>query len=238
MRIEIGQIEALYRYPVKSMRGLPVERASLGWHGLEGDRRFAFRRRQDLRDFPWVTAGKVPRLVLYTPREDEHGTLAGVLTPEGVEMPIFDERLATEVERACQTPVEMMQLKHGIFDDACVSIIASDTVREIGRLAGNPSDVRRFRPNVVIRCVSGNPFQEEGWLGGSLTFGEADHAPSVSVTMRDLRCAMINIDPDAGTSSPEMLKAVVRANQNVAGVYATVTRTGSLAVGQPVILHR
>ena len=39
MLIEIGQVEALFRYPVKSMGGEPLEEANLGWHGLEGDRR-------------------------------------------------------------------------------------------------------------------------------------------------------------------------------------------------------
>ena len=44
MPIEIGQIEAIYRYPVKSMRGERVDAATLGWHGIDGDRRLAFRR--------------------------------------------------------------------------------------------------------------------------------------------------------------------------------------------------
>jgi hypothetical protein len=42
--IEIGRIEASFRYPVKSMRGDPLVAATLGWHGLEGGRRPAFRR--------------------------------------------------------------------------------------------------------------------------------------------------------------------------------------------------
>ena len=35
-----------------------------------------------------------------------------------------------------------------IFDEGSISVIASDTVREIGRLAGRSLDVRRFRSNV------------------------------------------------------------------------------------------
>jgi hypothetical protein len=49
---------------------------------------------------------------------------------------------------------------------------------------------------------------------------------------------MVNLDPDGAKSAPEVLKAVVRANQNKAGIYATVTRVGRLAVGQTVCLHR
>ena len=74
-------------------------------------------------------------------------------------------------------------------------------------------------------------------MGGVLVFGPANDAPSVTVTIRDVRCAMVNIDPD-GSLAPEVLKAVIRANQNNAGIYATVTRIGQLAVGQSVVLHR
>jgi hypothetical protein len=34
------------------------------------------------------------------------------------------------------------------------------------------------------------------------------------------------------------MRAVVRVNANHAGVYGTVTRSGRLAVGQPIVLHR
>src|SRR5207245_4273566 len=108
----------------------------------------------------------------------------------------------------------MMQLKHGIFDEASISVIALDTVGEIGRLAGLSPDVRRFRPNVVIRSLRSVPFQEDEWLGGVLSFGEGDDAPAITVTMRDVRCAMVNFDPDSASRAPEVLKAVVRANQN------------------------
>ena len=81
------------------------------------------------------------------------------------------------------------------------------------------------------------PFQEEEWLGRVLSFGEGEHAPAITVTMRDVRCAMVNLDPDSARAAPEMLKAVVHANQNNAGIYGTVARTGPLVVGQPIMLH-
>jgi uncharacterized protein YcbX len=42
MPIRVGEVEALFHYPVKSMRGEPLDVADLGWHGLDGDRRLAF----------------------------------------------------------------------------------------------------------------------------------------------------------------------------------------------------
>ncbi len=241
MMTAIGTIEALYRYPVKSMRGEPLEAANLGWHGLDGDRRLALRRVDDRSAFPWLTASKVPELLLFTPRHSDEGALDSppthIRTPEGEELPTFGEDLASQIGRRHGAPVQMMQLKHGIFDDASISVIASDTVREIGRLAGQSPDVRRFRPNVLVRLVQSGAFQEDEWLGRVLTFGDADDAPAVTVTLRDVRCSMVNLDPDSASSAPEVLKAVVRSNQNNAGIYGTVTRTGRLVVGQSVFLR-
>jgi uncharacterized protein len=241
MPIEIGQVEAIFRYPVKSMGGQRLEVASLGWHGLEGDRRLAFRRMDDRSGMPWLTASNLPDLLLFAPHRAEDGAQGDlpthVRTPDGEEMPVFGEELATEVGRRHGAPVQMMQLNNGIFDDACISVITSDTVREIGRLAGRSADVRRFRPNVVVRLRRSVPFQEDEWVGGVLSFGEGDDAPAITVTARDVRCSMVNLDPDSASPAPEVLKAVVRANQNNAGIYGAVTRIGQLAVGQTIFLH-
>ena len=241
MPIEIGHVEAIFRYPVKSMGGERLETANLGWHGLEGDRRVAFRRVADRSGMPWLTACKLPDLLLFRPQRCEGGAPGDIpthiRTPDGEEMPVFGEDLAREVGRRYGSPVEIMQLNHGIFDEASISVIASDTVHEISRLAGLGLDMRRFRPNVVVRLLRSLPFQEDEWLGGVLSFGEGDDAPAVSVTMRDLRCSMVNLDPDSASPAPQVLKAVVRANQNNAGVYGAVTRIGRLAVGQTVVLR-
>jgi hypothetical protein len=48
---------------------------------------------------------------------------------------------------------------------------------------------------------------------------------------------MVNLDPDSASPAPEVLKAVVRANHNNAGIYGAVTRIGRLAVGQTIRLR-
>jgi uncharacterized protein YcbX len=241
MLTEIGHIEAIFRYPVKSMGGERLEAAALGWHGLDGDRRLGFRKLNDHTGFPWLTAGKLPDLVLFTPLRSEDGAQEDlpthVRTPDGDELPLFSEELDSEVGRRHKAPVQMMQMKHGIFDEASISVIASETMNEIGRLAGRSLDIRRFRPNVVVRLLRPVPFQEDAWVGGVLSFGEGDDAPAVAVTMRDLRCSMVNIDPDSAGMAPEVMKAVVHANQNTAGIYGTVTRIGRLTVGQKIYLR-
>jgi hypothetical protein len=241
MSINIGRIEAIFRYPVKSMRGEPLNTATVGWHGLDGDRRLAFRRIDERGGVPWLTASKLPDIVLFAPQRREDGQEAlptHVMTPEGELMPVFGDTLAAEVGRRYGARVEMMQWNHGIFDDACISVITTDTVSEIGRLAGRTLDIRRFRPNIVVRSTRAVPFEEDEWIGGVLTFGDAGDAPAVAVTRRDVRCAVVNFDPEGGSPTPEVLKAVVRANRNHAGIYGAVTRLGRLAVGQTIRLER
>jgi uncharacterized protein YcbX len=178
--------------------------------------------KDDRSGFPWLTAGKLPGLILFTPQRNKNdnrnknegdsseGAAHGdpllpthIRTPDGEEMPVFGNDLASEIGRRYGAPVEMMQMKHGIFDDANISVIASETVCEIARLAGHSPDVRRFRPNIVVRLLRPIPFQEDEWLGSMLSFGETDDAPAIAVTMRDVRCSMVNLDPDTAKSTPE-----------------------------------
>ena len=132
MRVTVGEVAALFRYPVKSMRGEGLEVADLGWHGLDGDRRLAFRRVGDQGGFPWLTASRLPELILFAPQWRGPGAAGGlsthVRTPEGEELAVFSEELATDVGRRHGSPVEMVHLNRGIFDEASISLITSATV--------------------------------------------------------------------------------------------------------------
>ncbi len=236
MNIEIGRISELFRYPVKSMAGAAVTEARLGWHGVEGDRRFAFRRIGETGGFPWLTAGRLPELLLYRPFGGDDGEPTHIRTPSGKELELRDPALNAEISQLFGSDVELMQLKHGIFDEAPVSAIALATIRHIEDESGVPFDVRRFRPNIAIETNAGTPFNENEWEGGTLIFGDSEAA--VGVTMRDVRCAMLNLDPDTVERAPEVLKTVARLNGTDAGVYGTVVRAGTLRVGQKVWLRR
>ena len=47
---------------------------------------------------------------------------------------------------------------------------------------------------------------------------------------------MINLDPDTAKQDVRVMKAVMRLNENNAGVYGTVVQTGTIRVGQTVSL--
>jgi len=105
------------------------------------------------------------------------------------------------------------------------------------REAGHDLDIRRFRPNLVIDTKAAQPFEEDRWVGKILEFGAEGTGPAISVTMRDKRCVMINFDPDTTEANADVMKTVIRMNENHAGVYGTVVRTGELRVGQVVGLR-
>ena len=230
--MELGRITAIFRYPVKSMAGQLLDVANLGWHGVEGDRRFAFRRLNDKGGFPWLTASKLPELILYRPFGSDGNVQ--VRTPDGNEYELASDELREEISHRYGSAVESMNFKHGIFDEASVSVISLSTVQGIERESGRDIDLRRFRPNVVIETNNAEPFAEDKWVGRTLVFG--DNGPAVRITMRDERCVMINLDPETAAKDSEVMKTVVRLNENYAGVYGTVVNVGELRVGQVVRL--
>jgi len=238
--IELGRVCELVRYPVKSMAGVATESAILGWHGIAGDRRFAFRRLGDDSGFPWLSASRVPAMILYRPfgLDESAGEPlpTHVRTPEGTPLKLNSVELEREIAERLGSAVELMKFKHGIFDDATISVISLATIAGIGREAGMDLDRRRFRANIVLETEGREPFLEDRWVGGTLVFGDSEPRPAVSVTACDLRCMMINLDPDTGVQDARVMKTVVGLNKNYAGVYGTVVRTGVIRVGDPARL--
>jgi uncharacterized protein YcbX len=238
MMIHLGHVLELVRYPVKSMAGVATDSAFLGWHGLQGDRRFAFRRVNDNSGFPWLSASRLPELLLYRPigldETAEEPVPTHVRTPEGITVPLGSAELQNNVVEKFGSPVELMKLKHGIFDNASVSVINLATISAIGREVGQELDKRRFRANIVIATDSTEPFAEDSWIGGRLVFGSNEAGAAINLTQRDLRCVMINLDPDTAEQDRRIMKAAVRLNDNNAGAYGTVVRTGQISVGQRV----
>lgn len=242
--MEAGRISAIFRYPVKSMAGESLDVARLGWHGIEADRRLAFRRLNDNSGFPWLQASKLPQLLLYKPFGLGSNTSdrlpTHVRTPEGKEYDLRSDELRKEISSRCGCDVELMNLRQGIFDEACISVISLATVHGVARESGRDLDVRRFRPNIVIEtpmaAAGAEPFGEDGWVGRTLMFGDGDSGAAIGITMKDERCVMVNFDPDTAERDSQVMKTVVRLNGNYAGVYGTVVRAGELRVGQVVTL--
>lgn len=230
----VGTIREIHRYPVKSMAGEARRSAAVGWHGLEGDRRFAFRRIDDRSGFPWLSASRLPGLLAYRsyyPPGAEDAHLVRVVTPDGQDLAGDSAELGARITAILGEPVELMHLRHGVQDEAPLSLIAVATLQRLSRVSGVPFDVRRFRPNILVETPDERPFAEDDWVGRSLVCGAEPDGARIGVTLRDLRCSMVNLDPDTGEADPRLLAATGRLNTACAGVYGVPTRTGTIQVG-------
>jgi uncharacterized protein len=229
----VGRVAGLWRYPVKSMAAEALAGAELSWHGLAGDRRWAFIRDGEVRSgFPWLTLRQRPDLGRYRPsfvephRPDASRTL--VRTPTGDELDVVDPALATELGDG----VRVIKQDRGVFDALPLSAITTQTVASLSALTGTELDVRRFRPNLLIEATTQEAFPEDAWVGCVLHIGRT----RIRVDARDQRCLVVNIDPVTTRRDPAVLRAIAAQRDTRVGVYGSTVQPGHIAVGDPVIL--
>ena len=230
----LGRVAALWRYPVKSMAAEPMEAIDVSWHGLEGDRRWAFvRPGLERSGFPWLTIRERSDMGLYRPafsdpsRPEASPTL--VRTPAGEELDVTDPALAAELGDG----VRGIRQNRGVFDAMPLSLTTTQAVQAVGGLVDTELDPRRFRPNLLIDAPDGSPFPEDGWLGFVLRIGGL----RMRVDRRDERCVIVNVDPATGERAPSVLKAVGRERDACHGVYGSTVTPGRVAVGDAVVLE-
>ncbi|HSH78595.1 MAG TPA: MOSC N-terminal beta barrel domain-containing protein, partial [Herpetosiphonaceae bacterium] len=202
----VGVVKALYRYPVKSMRGECIDETRVWWHGFEGDRRYAFVRGGNTSRFPWLTARDVPAMLRYAayfsdPAQPVDSPVR-VRTPEGDDLPVESDALALALANSYGGPVHLMQSGRGTFDSMGVSLISTATLEALGTRAGLALDPLRFRPNILVETAGGEPFAEEAWVGRLLTFGAGDDAARIRANRKDRRCMMVNLDPETARQDP------------------------------------
>jgi hypothetical protein len=229
----VGRVAQLWRYPVKSMRGEPVEAADVSWYGLAGDRRWAFVRPDSEREsFPWLTLRERPEMATYRPRlvDPQHPNRSRVVvrTPDGRELDVTDPGLAAQL---C-TGSRAMRLARGTADCMPLSLLSTRSVDAASDLAAVVSDARRFRPNILVTSESHRDQPELDWVGAELRVGGL----RLRVDRPDRRCPVVAVDPDTGDREPALLATVARHFDNQLGVYASTVVPGTVQVGDPVCL--
>ena len=229
----VGRVVALWRYPVKSMgpEGLPEVQVS--WHGLAGDRRWAFIRDGKVRSgFPWLTIRERPDMGHYRPRfvepdrPDASPTI--VRSPSGDEFDVVDPALAAELGDG----VRVIKQDRGVFDALPLSLITTQTVAALGALVDAELDVRRFRPNLLVEAAGQTAFPEDGWVGRVLRVG----GMRMRVDARDKRCVLVNVDPATTERDPAILRAIAKHREVCLGVYGSTVEPGPVSVGAPVCI--
>jgi uncharacterized protein YcbX len=258
----VGQVESLWRYPIKSMHGEELEQAFVGFSGVYGDRLFAFKSSARPAEFPYLTGREQREMLLYRPRFRHPDKAAKPPNLAEVEAlapgvsPLFGNpaELAVDVETpsggvlAVDDPALIRMLAERMGDghtltllrseraltDCCpVSLFSIQTARQLGDEIGIPLDKRRFRANVYLDLGSAAGFAEDAFVGQRVRLGSK---VVIAILKRDSRCKMITIDPDTLEPNGAVLRSVSRAHDGMAGVYGAVLVEGMVHRGDEIEL--
>ncbi len=232
---QAGRIVGLWRYPVKSMAAEALAEVEVAWHGLAGDRRWAFIRGDAPRSgFPWFTLRQRADLNYYRPAlvEPERPDKSPILvrTPSGAMLDVADPALAAELDPG---GIRLIKQDRGVFDTLPLSLVTTQTLSRLGEMVGMPLDVSRFRPNLLVEAAGDAPFQEDGWVGRVLRIGGL----RMRVDKRDGRCMVITIDPATARREPAILRTVASEREGCIGVYGSTVAPGRVAVGDAVVVE-
>jgi uncharacterized protein YcbX len=207
-------VEQLWRYPVKSLAGEPLETAEISYDGVAGDRLVHVRGPEGVR-----TSRRQYRLL----------GLRGTLAADG--MPLIDglqwsSPEALSLVREAAGDDAQLVAYDGIerFDVLPLLVATDGAVAEFGR------DVRRLRPNIVIGGVEG--LAERDWPGATLRIGKV----VIDLDSLRARCPMTTVDPDTLERDPGVLKDIGRRFGGRLALNADVLAAGTIHVGDAVEL--
>lgn len=247
---EIGTVKELWRHPVKSFQGERVEELTLAPGGAAGDRVLAV---VDPAAQKVLSAKRYADLLLASARLE--GNRVVVTLPDGAEHASDDPKvhdalsswlgMDVRLEPPPADTVYPMEMYTGMSDEDTplfdwpgppgrwVDLADSHwvTTASLASIAGeHPGgewDVRRFRPTGLLE-VDGSGYPEEGWA--AFDVGEAGIEP----LMPTMRCSMPS-RAQPGLERDKAIGTTIRdANSNNLGIYAAVTRSGKVRVGDSV----
>jgi uncharacterized protein YcbX len=208
------RLEGLWRYPVKTLAGEPLEMAELTAGGIPRDRIVHVRGPEGVR-----TSRRHYRLL----------GLQGSLDPDGrplVNGHPWDSEEALAAVRAAAGHDAWLEAYDGLerFDVLPLLVATDGAVAAFGR------DIRRLRPNILIGGVGG--LAESAWPGSELHIGDA----VVRLDSRRGRCPMTTVDPDTLQRDPGVLRDIVRRFNGQLALNADVLRPGIVRIGDAVTL--
>lgn len=227
------------------MRGEQLEAAEVDRRGLVGDREWAVYTPDG-----GIGSGKSSRrfrrvdgLLGYRstlPAPDEPAQPGGsarpvplIESPAGqrfrADDPAAGELLSAQLDR----PVRLGQeagVRH--YDESALHLVSTAAVRRLSQLLGEPVDVARFRPNVVLE-VPGTDFVEDGWVGRELRLGEQ---VVVRLGTGMPRCVMVDLAQGELGPDGRILKLLAAEHQLQLGLKVEVVRGGSVRLGDPAVL--
>lgn len=252
--MEVGSVDACWRYPVKSLQGLAVDALEVDPTGVDGDRAWGI---VDVATGRLMTAKRTAVLLAGSADDD------GITLPDGAYVrfddPGVDLALTAWLDRKVRLvssvdagPVAYEMTFDPPDDDAEAfeipvpegTLLDITPVHLVSRAtlaacqAARPDldwDVRRFRPNLVAQ-LAGEPWDEQSWIGRELAIGSA----VLRISGPMVRCAMpLRAQPGGIERQPELFRALSELNEafpNHLGMCLDVVEPGRVEVGEAITL--
>lgn len=237
--MEIGVINEITRYPVKSFTGEKIDQTHVMEYGLYGDRSHAFL--DKTRPGKFLTITQMKEMVTYSAKfvgEESFKEYPEVVvtTPSGKKFNWNENELLQEMERLSNRSVERvtyspLHVPLGPIEEDHLLLVTDASVNELRRIWGQSVDYRRFRPNLFISLYDKTPFLEDQWLGRTISIG--NHV-KIKVNRHCERCMIITVNPTNSEMNASLLKTIVKERKNRFGVLASVIQTGTIHKGDSV----
>lgn len=223
-------LDKIRRYPVKAMGGENLERAVLNDRGLTGDRWFAVRD-EDGRLASCKNTRRFRRRDAVTQFDARTEASGEIRVSDGSRVHrVGDPALDAHVSEVMGAPVTVVPEGDVPHQDAGqISLVGTATVAWCARAWGVDLDVRRLRPNLVIR--TDKPFIEEAWVGRHVTIGRA---VVLRVIRRVSRCRTVDVAQDGVNPRRRLLSRLTQERDGLLAVYADVVTAGTVTVGDRV----
>jgi uncharacterized protein YcbX len=207
-------VKGLWRYPVKSLGGEPLESADLTSDGVRGDRLVHVRS-----DHGPLTGRSRHRLLTLPASTGEDGVprIAGHRWDSLEAAALVREHGGADARPGAYGGPER-------FDVLNLLVATDGAVAELG------TDVRRLRPNLLIGDVSADA--ERSWPGRALAIGDA----LVGIYALRQRCVVTTIDPDTGEQDMNVLRRIHERFETRIALDSWVIRSGVINVGDSIRL--
>ena len=209
------RVAELWRYPVKSLAGEPLDSAEISADGIPGDRVVQV---YDAKG-RIVTARTAPRLL------GLKATLGQTGKPLVNGHAWTAPEVAATIEAAAGAGARLVRDDApGRFDVLPLLVATDGAINALGL------DRRRFRPNILVAGVNG--LAEREWPGRRAQVGEA----IIGFKKLRGRCVMTTYDPDTIEQDPTVLRRIVQEMGGRLALDTYVVQGGRVAVGDPVDL--
>lgn len=248
------ELVGVWRYPVKSLQGEPLDAVRVEGDGLLGDRQWGIR---DQRTGRILTARRRPELLAAVAAYD--GDLPVITLPDGRTAvgpgkstdDLLSDWLASPVSLVASVgsnagraeyfadatddtsrAIEWTMPAGRYVDAAPVLLLTTASLRTAAALHPNGVwDPRRFRPNVLID-LEGEGWVEDQWIDTPLQVGTASLVP----TQPCVRCTMVTRPQPGLAADIDVFRTLARHHRGLFGVWSDVITAGNVRVGDRAAL--